>query len=467
MSTLKVNKLRDTTGSTDAIVLDPSGGAVLAGVTTVSAVKVGSGVTISSDGDVFTTGITTSSTVIASSTVIVGSGVTISESGIEASGIGITCANINGAQIGGRRNLVINGAMQVAQRATSSTANGYGDLDRWKHEFSTVDESPTFAQVSLTTSDTPYTLGLTKAAKITNGNQTSGLQAASLVNFNQNFEAQDVRNSGWNYKSDTSYLTLSFWVRASVAQNYHGFVKTQDGSNYSWSYETGALSANTWTKIVKKIPGNSNLTINNDTGGGFQIFPIFFAGTNYTSDSISNDTWKAWSSSERSKDQTATWFATNDATLEITGVQLEVGSQATPFEHRSFAEELVLCQRYCVVYQGNASPLGSGGAVTMSGADGFLAYGHAVNGANPILTQIFPVLMRQTPSQSRSSTGHFQFWRGWTTTLAATNFAVESAGSSPMHYRFNITTSGGMSNGDPGIFNFANTSGYLIYDAEL
>ena len=61
MSTLKVNKLRDTAGSTDAITFDPNGGAVLAGVTTVSTIKVGSGVTISSDGDVFTTGITTSS----------------------------------------------------------------------------------------------------------------------------------------------------------------------------------------------------------------------------------------------------------------------------------------------------------------------------------------------------------------------------------------------------------------------
>ena len=125
MSTLKVNKIRDNSGSTDAIVLDPSGGAVLAGVTTVSAVKVGSGVTISSDGDVFTTGITTSSSVISSS-VIVGGGVTISESGIEASGIGITCANINGTQIGGRRNIIINGAMNVAQRGTSSTDNGFG-----------------------------------------------------------------------------------------------------------------------------------------------------------------------------------------------------------------------------------------------------------------------------------------------------------------------------------------------------
>ena len=76
MSTLKVNKLRDTAGSADAITLDPNGGAVLAGVTTVTSVKVGAAVTIS-------------------------------ESGIEATGVGITCANINGGQIGGRRNLII------------------------------------------------------------------------------------------------------------------------------------------------------------------------------------------------------------------------------------------------------------------------------------------------------------------------------------------------------------------------
>jgi len=141
MSTLKVNKLRDTAGSADAITLDPNGGAVLAGVTTVSTVKVGSGVTISSDGDVFTTGITTSST------VIVGSGVTISESGIEASGIGITCANINGTQIGGRRNIIINGAMLVAQRGTSSNSSGYQTVDRYKTVYSGLDNAPTFEQI--------------------------------------------------------------------------------------------------------------------------------------------------------------------------------------------------------------------------------------------------------------------------------------------------------------------------------
>ena len=108
MSTLKVNKLRDTAGSADAITLDPNGGAVLSGVTTVTSVKVGAAVTIS-------------------------------ESGIEASGIGITCANINGTQIGGRRNIIINGAMNIAQRGTSSTTSGYGSVDRFRVAFSGTD----------------------------------------------------------------------------------------------------------------------------------------------------------------------------------------------------------------------------------------------------------------------------------------------------------------------------------------
>ena len=283
------------------------------------------------------------------------------------------------------RNLIINGAMRIAQRATSSTTNGYGDVDRWKHEYAGTDENPTFAQVSLTTSDTPYTLGLTKTAKITNGNQTSGLQASSLINFNQQIEAQNIRNSGWDYTSSSSYITLTFWVRASVEQNYHGFVKTADGTNYVYPYETGTLSANTWTKITKSIPGNSNLTINDDNGSGFQVFPIFFGGTNYTSSSVTNDAWATWSSGERSKNQTATWFTTNDSTLEITGVQLEVGSVATPFEHRPVSDELARCQRYYIF---NGATMGNAGkSYSMSGMDMPVTVNYG-----------FPVQMRATPS---------------------------------------------------------------------
>ena len=315
MSTLKVNKLRDTAGSADAITLDPNGGAVLAGVTTVTSVKVGAAVTIS-------------------------------ESGIEASGIGITCANINGTQIGGRRNIVINGAMLVAQRGTSSTTSGYGSVDRFRVVSSGTDEAPTHAQADVTSGTTPYTSGFRKSFKITNGNQTGGAGAADFIKIQTRLEAQDIANSGWNYVSSSSNITLSFWVKSSVAQNFYGYLETSDGSAYLYPFETGSLSADTWTKITKTIPGNSNLTFNNDNGQGLQIELHPFMGTDSTDSGVSLNTWAAYAAGTRTPDQTSTWYTTNDSTFEITGLQLEVGSQATVFEHRSFGEELVSCQRY-------------------------------------------------------------------------------------------------------------------------
>ena len=185
MSTLKVNKLRDTSGSTDAITLDPNGGAVLAGVTTISTARI-------------TTGITTS--------IQVGGGVTISESGIEASGIGITCANINGTQIGGRRNIVINGAMEVAQRGTSFTlATGFA-ADRFKVQSGGLDEVVTASNLSLSTSTSPAGDLFRNAARMTNGNQTSGAQAGSYVQMAYQVEARYMANSGWQYASSSSFI---------------------------------------------------------------------------------------------------------------------------------------------------------------------------------------------------------------------------------------------------------------------
>ena len=248
--------------------------------------------------------------------------------------------------------------MQVAQRGTSSTTSGYGDVDRWQHEYAGTDEAPTFAQVEVVSSDSgdnPFAKGFSNCARITNGNQTSGLQAASQINFMQPIEAQNIRNSGWNYNSSSSYITLSYYVKASVAQEYHGFVKTADGSNYVYPFSLGSLSANTWTKITKTIPGNSNLQIDNNNGAGFQVWPVALYGTDYTDSGVNNDAWAAWASSSRNKDNTSTWWTTNDATFEITGVQLEVGSVATDYEHLSFAQDLKRCERYFeVISQGDA-----------------------------------------------------------------------------------------------------------------
>jgi len=326
MSTLKVNKIRDNSGSTDAIVLDPSGGAVLAGVTTISTARV-------------TTGITSTS-------LQVGAAVTITESGIEASGIGITCANINGGAIGGRRNIIINGAMNVAQRGTAATTEQlYQTVDRMRLARNGCDENPSQNQQSLGAGSAVYALGFTKSFRIVNGNQTSGAGSGDSVGMSYRIEARDIRSSGWDYTNPNSFITLQFWVYSNVGQTYYMRLRSMDGTSqqYVMSY---TVSANTWTKVIKTIPGNSNIQFDDDVNQGLQINWNMFAGTNYTDSGVSLNAWGAYDANAQFPDFTSTWFTTNDATWNITGLQLELGTQATPFEHRSFAEELRLCKRY-------------------------------------------------------------------------------------------------------------------------
>ena len=252
--------------------------------------------------------------------------------------------SVGGGQLS-HRNLIINGAMNVAQRGVTSTSTGYQTVDRFQCGAGNVNENPTFAQVDVASGTTPYTLGFRKALKITNGNQTT-LDTGDEINIVYNIEAQDLITSGWNYKSSSSFATWSFWIKSSVAQNFRGYIRTYDNTATGYAFETGNLSANTWTKIVRTIPGNSGLDIDNDNGTGLQIRLLAYIGTAYTDNSTPTHQWVTYNSSARTPDNTSTWYQTDDATLEITGYQFEVGDTATSFEHRSFGEELQRCRRY-------------------------------------------------------------------------------------------------------------------------
>ena len=253
--------------------------------------------------------------------------------------------SVGGGQLS-HRNLVINGAMTVAQRGQSSTTAGYQTVDRWRNQFGGTEENNTQAQSSLSSSDTPFSFGFRKSFKVTNGNQTGGADANNLVYIRHHIEDQNIANSGWNYTSSSSFITLSFWVRASVAQDYHFHLRTMGNPVQLYPMEM-TLAANTWTKITKTIPGNSNIVFDNDNTDGMHVNFNLYCGTDYTSSSANNDQWQAYSGSIfGGKDQTTTWYTTNDATFEITGVQLEVGDTATSFEHRSYGEELTRCHRY-------------------------------------------------------------------------------------------------------------------------
>ena len=193
-------------------------------------------------------------------------------------------------------------------------------------------------------------MGFRKAWKITNGNQTSGAGASDQIQIIYWIEAQDIAKSGWNYKSSSSFLTFSFWIKSSVAQVFNFYVITSDGTEKNMPFSTPSLSADTWTKVEVQIKGDSGIDFNNDNGHGLGLYLAPYLGTNYTDNSLTNGEWVTYSSSTRYKDLATTWFTTNNATVEYTGLQLEVGSVATDFEHRSFAEELALCYRYFEQY---------------------------------------------------------------------------------------------------------------------
>ncbi len=143
--------------------------------------------------------------------------------------------------------------MQVAQRGTSSTSSGYYTNDRFAVLYDGTDEAPTQAQVDVSSGTTPYTKGFRKALKITNGNQTGGAGAGDYIQVRYKVEAQDIANSGWNYTDSNSFITLSFYIKSSVAQNFYFNLIAPDGTAQNYAYETGALSADTWTKITKQI----------------------------------------------------------------------------------------------------------------------------------------------------------------------------------------------------------------------
>ena len=290
-----------------------------------------------------------------------------------------------GSSGGGNKNLVINGAFQVAQRSVSSTSSGMTTVDRFASFHNGTDEASTQEQVDVASGTTPYTLGFRKAYKTTNGNQTSGAGATDYIWIQTKLEAQDIANSGWNYTSSSSYVTLSFWVKSSVAQDFKGYLRSRDGTSQMYPFATGSLTADTWTKITKTIPGNSNLQFDNDINNGLEINIAPFFGTDLTNNATTEDAWAAYVAANRTKDNTSTWYTTNNATFEITGVQLEVGSVATEFEHEPFETVLRKCSRY---FQ---KPI-NGSAQDIAPCAFYYSSGHIVL-ISPIVTP-----MRATPS---------------------------------------------------------------------
>ena len=311
--------------------------------------------------------------------------------GVGASSAAITVNNTDGTCTANitnnlsNRNLIINGAMEVAQRGTSSTSAGYKSIDRFQLYFNRTGVTNTQSQQSLSSSDTPYASGFRKFFRAAlSGAGTANTDAE--VGIFYRFEAQDIASSGWNYISSTSYITLQFWFRCSTNQTFYCYLESQDGTGQSYPFSFTATGNNTWTKITKTFSGNSNLQFDNDANYGLQLAIIPFFGTDLTNNKTL-DQWSAFSASNRLPDMASTWLTAGASTFDLTGVQLEVGSVATDFEHRSFPVEKRLCMRYYQQYTNIVAVGYTGGSVS---------YHHGFT---------FPVEMRAAPTYSITNTG--------------------------------------------------------------
>ena len=239
----------------------------------------------------------------------------------------------------GRRNLVINGAALIYQRGSSTTANLGVAADRIVQE--AAGGTSTLSRETLT-SGSPYDEGFRFYNRITNTATASG--AGEYRQIRYTFESQEIASSGWNYKSSSSFVTWSFWIRASVAGKYTFTLQTSDGSAYLYGFST-TLSADTWTKVTQAVPGNSNLQFDNDAFGGLFLHFRTWLGSTYTNASSENS-WAAYNAANISSGGIANFAGTEGATYDVTGIQLELGDKATPFEHRSVGDELAKCERY-------------------------------------------------------------------------------------------------------------------------
>ena len=382
--------------------------------------------------------------------------------GVGASTAAITVNNTDGTCTANitnnlsNRNLIINGAMQVAQRGTSSTSTGIQTCDRWHLAYGGTDEAPTQAQVDLSSSDTPYSSGFRKSYKITNGNQTSGAGASDFISFLTPLEAQELANSGWNYTDPNSKLTIQFWAKSSVAKTFCVQLYTVDGTSQAYNHHY-ALAANTWTKITHTFPGYANVQFDNDANKGIEIQWNMFAGTTYTSGSTV-DQWVTYSGTTSTPDDTSDWYTTNDATFEITGVQLEVGSVATDFEHRSFGQELALCQRYFF-------------SVTGDNADYPGCYtGGMARGGHFFWMVHFPVAMRTNPTYTGVSGNGQAYGDGDSSVFANSTAILEGSSTTPnpRGQGMRKTSAGGsLANGNGYMYRFSGDGNVIHFDAEL
>jgi hypothetical protein len=255
---------------------------------------------------------------------------------------GVTVAGVDasGNPVGGLahpptfKNLIINGAMQVAQRSTSVasiTTTGYYTVDRWKLDISSLG---TWTQS--VEADAPTGSGFRKSLKMLCTTANASPAAGNYIWISQYLEGQNLQH----IKKGTSaaeQLTISFWVKSNVTGTYITELYDADNTRLVSKSYTITTSA-TWEKKTITFPADTTGAFDNDNAASLQLFFGLGAGSNFTSGSLATS-WATYSAANEAPGQVNVASATNNY-WQITGVQLEVGSVATDYEFKPIGQEL-------------------------------------------------------------------------------------------------------------------------------
>ena len=242
------------------------------------------------------------------------------------------------------RNLIINGAMQVAQRGTSFTSQGTGNGEGYTVDrFAWVRREETgsgFTFDATITQDADSPSGFDKSLKVVADTTQSSLSGSENALITTKFEGQDLQRFGWG-TAGANAVTLSFWVKSNKTGTYCIQTRYNQIAD-SGLFEYSVFSSGTWEYKKITIPANTSVSFNSNNTLEMEVMFHLAAGPSdiaAASPSVGTDYFRATSNQVNFFDAASNYW-------QITGVQLEVGDTATPFEHRSYGQELALCQRY-------------------------------------------------------------------------------------------------------------------------
>ena len=255
----------------------------------------------------------------------------------------------------GRKNIIINGAMQISQRATSSTglgaATGYFTLDRWVM----VENDASAGRFTMSQSAVTDLAGFSNALKIDCTTADTSIAAGEVLTITQRIEGLNLQQLKASSTS-TKAFTVSYYAKSNASRAIALEIHTTEGTNKQIS----ALHTigTSWARYSMTVPAASSTELDNDNTEAMQVNLWLHGGSTFTGGTLNTGALAASTNANRAAG-IGSIFASTDNEIEITGFQIEVGSQATPFEHRSFGEELALCQRYYWQIIGNETTTGT------------------------------------------------------------------------------------------------------------